>query len=65
MTFTFDSIKAKSSSCECQKSTLKVSITNSERSLAVITGIPGNGSEKNMIYGFHQTSGLWLCGSGV
>jgi hypothetical protein len=43
------------------KSTLKVSITSSQRSLAVITGIPANGPEKNMINGLHQISGLSSC----
>jgi hypothetical protein len=59
--FTFDSIKAKSSFCECQKSTLKVSITSSQGGLAVTTGIPANGSEKNMINGLHQISRLSGC----
>jgi hypothetical protein len=56
-----DFIKARSSFCECQKSTLKVSITSSQGSLAVTTGIPANGSEKNMINGLHQISRLSGC----
>lgn len=64
--FTFDSIKAKSSFCECQKSTLKLSITSSQGGLAVTTGVPANGLRKEYdkwIASDIQT--FWLCGSGM